>query len=99
MKKLNDFSAKLDEILGKEGSDERNENRVLAMQEYVSESLLKARKSSGLSQEALAKRIGTTKAYVSKIENGRVNPSASVYLALMWELGFSMCHGDRSVTR
>lgn len=90
--KLTDFNAKLDEILGNEGTVERAENRTLAMQEFVSESLLKARKLSGLSQEALAKRIGTTKAYVSKIENGRVNPSASVYLALMWELGYSMRH-------
>ena len=38
-------------------------------------------------QEALAKQIGTNKSYISKIENGLVEPSASLFLRILSSLG------------
>lgn len=88
--KFSSFNKELDAVLGAQGTPERESNRQLAMQEYISDSLLQARRQSGMSQQQLADRVGTTKAYISKIENGRVNPSASVYLSLMAAVGYTM---------
>ncbi len=60
------------------------------MQDYISDTLLQARHQSRISQQELADRVGTTKAYNNKIENGRVNPSAAVYLSLMTAVGYTM---------
>lgn len=90
MSKFRNFNPTMDVVLGVEGSQEREANRQLAMQEYISDSLLQARIKSGMSQQQLADRIGTSKAYISKIENGRVNPSAAVYLSLMAAVGYTM---------
>ena len=38
-------------------------------------------------QDALAKQIGTNKSYISKIENGLVEPSASLFLRILSALG------------
>lgn len=84
------FNEELDAIVGAPGTKEREANLQLAMQEYVSDTLLQARRRSGMSQQQLADKVGTTKAYISKIENGRVNPSAAVYLSLMAAVGYTM---------
>ncbi|MBQ0050220.1 MAG: helix-turn-helix transcriptional regulator [Bacteroidales bacterium] len=90
MTTFSSFNEELDAVLGAEGTPEREANRQLAMQEYVSDTLLQARRQSGMSQQQLADKVGTTKAYISKIENGRVNPSAAVYLSLMAAVGYTM---------
>ena len=46
------------------------------------EKIFKLRKERGLSQEALAEQIGTTRQAVSKWETGTADPSTSNLLAL-----------------
>jgi len=49
--------------------------------------LVRARQISGLSQSELAKRLGTSQAYIAKLESGEANPTvrkAGAILAAMW---------------
>lgn len=67
---LKSFNEHLDEQYGKPGTKTRNEYErgfeLFKLGVLVSE----ARKEKGLTQEELALKIGTTKSYISKIENG-----------------------------
>ena len=65
-KDIYDVSAMLDEVLGKEGTPERERNRERAWEEYNAQILLDARKNAHLTQSELAKRIGANKGYISR---------------------------------
>ena len=78
-KDIYDVSAMLDEVLGKEGTPERERNRERAWEEYNAQILLDARKNAHLTQSELAKRIGANKGYISKIERGLIVPSVALY--------------------
>ncbi len=41
----------------------------------VIEQMLRARAAAGLTQEALAERLGTTQSAIARLEGGRVSPS------------------------
>ena len=41
----------------------------------VIEAMLRARAEAGLTQEALAERMGTTQSAIARLEGGRVSPS------------------------
>lgn len=56
--KMYDISAELDSVFGAPGTKSRLEAEELAWQEYNAQILLDARKKAGLTQEALAERIG-----------------------------------------
>lgn len=68
-KKLTSFSEHLDNQYGKRGTDERE----LYEQEFEAFKLgvmiQELRKEQGLTQEQLAVKCGTTKTYISRIEN------------------------------
>ena len=42
---------------------------------HVIEAMLRARAEAGLTQEALAERMGTTQSAIARLEGGRVSPS------------------------
>jgi DNA-binding XRE family transcriptional regulator len=46
-----------------------------------------ARKKANITQEELAARIGTNKSYISRIENGSVEPGAGMFLRILSALG------------
>ena len=57
-----------------------------------------ARHSKGLSQKALADRVGTARSTIARVEIGMFNPSLDLALALSRELGQSvesLFGGDR----
>jgi transcriptional regulator with XRE-family HTH domain len=54
---------------------------------YTSQILLDARKEAQVTQSELAKRIHSTKSYISRIENGAIVPSAGVFYRIMDALG------------
>ncbi len=74
---LYDVSALMDDVLGKEGSPEREKNRERAWEEYNAQILLEARKNARLTQAELAKRIGADKGYISRVERGLTIPNVS----------------------
>jgi len=52
--------------------------------------IARARTKAGLSQRALAERIGHSNATLARIESGEISPSVDVALALSRELGESV---------
>ena len=49
--------------------------------------LLQARKDAKVTQSELAQRVGTTMSYISKIENGVIEPSVGLFFRLINALG------------
>ena len=81
--KIIDYDIVLDEKFGKEGTAERIEAENKAYVFYTSQILLDARKEAKVTQTELAKRIHSTKSYISRIENGAIVPSAGVFYRIM----------------
>jgi HTH-type transcriptional regulator/antitoxin HipB len=61
----------------KQGSAERRDFEKRAQLHLVGEMLREARREAGLTQEALAAKIGTKKAYISRVENGKTDIQVS----------------------
>ena len=85
--KLVDYSAVLEQKYGKPGTLERNRFDEEAYAFYTSQILQDARKEAKVSQQELASRIGSTKSYISRIENGLVMPSVATFYRIMNALG------------
>ena len=68
---MDDFNKQLNEEL--KNPDFRQEWEKLELRYIIVKQLIKLRNSYNLSQSELAKRIGTTQAVISRIENGSVN--------------------------
>ena len=84
---LHSFDAVMNEQFGVPGTPEREAFNRDAENYCIGQIILEARKREKVTQEALAKQIGTNKSYISKIENGLVEPSASLFLRILSSLG------------
>jgi len=84
-----DYDSVLDAKFGKMGSLERVKHEEEARAFYAAQILLQARKEAKLTQSELAKRVGTTKSYISKIENGVITGSG--FDVNPKSLGYSTC--------
>jgi transcriptional regulator with XRE-family HTH domain len=73
---------------GAHGTPERAKFDEEAYAFYTGQILLEARKEAKITQSELAKRINATKSYVSRIENGSINPSAGTFYRIVSALGF-----------
>lgn len=67
---------------GKLGTETRSEYEENAQMFIVSEMLKEARRHANLTQEELAKRAGTKKSYISKVENGKGNIQLSTLIRI-----------------
>jgi DNA-binding XRE family transcriptional regulator len=85
--KIEDYDLVLDAKYGKEGTPERAQFEQEAKAFYASQILLQARKEAKMTQSELAKRAGTTKSYISKIENGVIEPGVGLFFRLISSLG------------
>lgn len=85
--KTTNYSAIIDEKFGKRGTPEREQFEDEAKAFYASQILLQARKEAKVTQSELAQRVGTTKSYISKIENGAIEPSVGLFFRLVNALG------------
>ena len=70
MKNITTFDAHLDSRYGKIGSKKRTEFEIKAKSFAIGEILREARKEAKMTQEELAKKTGTKKSFISRIENG-----------------------------
>ncbi len=68
-RKLTSFSAHLDEQYGKKGTPEREQYEEEFEAFKLGAMIQDLRKEQGLTQEQLAEKCGTTKTYISRIEN------------------------------
>ena len=86
--------AMMDERYGKVGSKEREEFRKEAYAYCVGQIISSARKSEKVTQQELARRVGTNKSYISRLENGSVEPGAGMFLRILSALGmrFEVSH-------
>ncbi|VFB14382.1 helix-turn-helix domain-containing protein [Bacteroides heparinolyticus] len=82
-----DYDLVLDAKYGKEGSPERLKHEESAKAFYAAQLLLQARKEAKVTQSELARRAGTTKSYISKIENGMIEPGVGLFFRLVNALG------------
>lgn len=82
-----DYDIVLDAKFGKEGTPERTKAEDEAYAFYTGQILLDARKEAKVTQSELAKRINATKSYISRIENGTINPSVGTFYRIMNALG------------
>lgn len=84
---IKDYDLVLDAKFGKEGSPERSKHEEAAKAFYAAQLLLQARKEAKITQSELAQRVGTTKSYISKIENGMIEPGVGLFFRLINALG------------
>lgn len=85
-----DVTAELDSIFGELGTESRRAAEDLAWQEYNAQILLDARKKAGLTQAALAERIGASKGYISRIERGLTIPTISTFYRIVAAMGLAV---------
>ena len=75
------------ERFGKVGTPEREAFRKEAYAYCVGQIISDARKREKVTQQELAQRVGTNKSYISRIENGSVEPGAGMFLRILSALG------------
>lgn len=86
MKNHTNFSAILDYKYGKKGTSERDRYEAGALAFRLGVMLKEARQKARITQEELARRTGTKKSYISRIERGKSDIQVSTYHKLI-EIG------------
>lgn len=84
---VHNFEDLIEEDFGKRGTPQRDKLETDAQAFCIGQMLLDARKQARMTQPELAERIGSSKSYISKIENGKVEPSAGLFLRIISALG------------
>ncbi len=84
---INDFSAVLAQKYGEVGSPERAKFDEEAFSFYSGQILLEARREVKVTQAQLAEKVGVNKSYISKIENGVIEPGVGLFLRIIEALG------------
>jgi len=77
----------MDAKYGKVGTPKRETFRREAYAWYMSQILHDARKKEKITQQELASRIGLNKSYISKIENGSIEPGVGTFYRMIDALG------------
>lgn len=89
MKELKDaktFDGLLDIKYGVIGTEKRDEFEIESKAFMIGEMLKDARKQAKMSQEVLARRSGTKKSYISRLENGKIDIQLSTLFRII-EIG------------
>ena len=82
-KTLTSFDEHLEEKYGKIGSKTRTEFDIKAKAFAIGEIIKDERKQSKMTQEELAKKTGTKKSFISRIENGHSDIQLSTLYRLI----------------
>ena len=98
MKKITNvktFDELLDIKYGELGTEKRDEFEVKAKAFVIGEMIKEARKEAHMTQEDLAKKTGTKKSYISRIENGKIDIQVSTLFKIFEKglgkrIGFTM---------
>lgn len=84
---LTSVDAVMNKKFGEVGSTERENFRREAYSYCVGQVIHEARKKEKVTQEELAKRIGSSKSYISRIEKGIIEPGVSTFYRIIEALG------------
>ena len=85
---INTFDQLIEVEHGKIGTKSRNTYEENAQMFIISEMLKEARKEAKITQEELAKKTGTKKSYISRIENAKGNIQLSTLIRI-FEIGLN----------
>ena len=88
--KIRSVSEEMDRLYGKVGTPEREAFRREAYAWYVGQLIHDARKNEKVTQQELASRIGLNKSYISKIENGSIEPGVGTFYRILDALGLRL---------
>ena len=84
---LRDYDVVLDAEFGEPGTLKRAQAEEAAYAFYSGQIIRDARRAEKVTQTELASRIGTTKSYISKIENGHAGVQLSTLFRIFSGLG------------
>lgn len=84
---LTSYSAVLAKKHGEVGTPQREEFDNRARAYYMGMVLQEARKEERITQSELARRTGTSKSYISRVENGLIDPTISSFMRIVDALG------------
>ncbi len=87
---IGSVDAILDRDYGKEGTPEREAFRKEAYAYCVGQVILDARKQEHMTQTDLAKKVGTDKTYISRIEKGVIEPGVGMFFRIIDALGLKV---------
>ena len=79
------FDELLDIKYGKPGTEKRDEFETKAKSFIVGEMIKEERKKAHLTQDDLAKKTGTKKSYISRLENGKIDIQISTLFKIFEE--------------
>ena len=85
--KINSYDTILDERYGAVGTHERDTFRKEAYAYYMGQVIREARREEKITQSELGKRIGANKSYISRVENGLIDPTISTIYSIITALG------------
>ena len=77
----------MDAKYGKVGTPEREQFRKEAYNYCMGQIICDARRNEKITQKELATRIGVEKSYISKIENGNIDPGIGTFFRIIDALG------------
>lgn len=87
---ISSFDAILDAKYGAVGTAEREAFRKEATNYCVGQIILDARKQEHMTQSDLAKKVGTDKTYISRIERGVIEPGVGMFFRIIDALGLKV---------
>ena len=87
MKDITTFEEHLDKRYGMIGSEKRIDFEIKAKAFAIGEIIREARKEAHMTQEEFARKTGTRKSFISRIENGHSDIQLSTLYRLV-EIGF-----------
>lgn len=90
MRDITDYDKIMESKYGKVGTPQREEFRREAYAYYMGQLICEARKKEKITQSQLAAKIGTSKSYISKIENGAIEPGIAMFHQIITALGLRM---------
>jgi len=88
--KIRDYDAVLDAKFGKPGTLSRTEAEEKAWAFYTGKIIEDARKQARITQAELGKRIGSDRAYISRIESGKIEPKVSTFYRIANAMGMNV---------
>lgn len=84
---IQSYDAVLDQKYGAVGTPERDAFRKEAYAYYLGQIIREARKEERITQSELGRRIGANKSYISRVENGLIDPTISTVYSIITALG------------